>query len=86
VSRPIRVGVVGVGKIARDQHLPVLQGGADFQLVASASRNATVEGLPGYASLGEMLDAHPDLEAVTLCTPPLGRHELASQALARGKQ
>jgi len=81
----IRIGVVGVGKIARDQHLPVLRESAEFELAASASRNATVEGLPGYASLGEMLDAEPELEAVSLCTPPIGRHALASEALSRGK-
>ena len=81
----IRIGIVGVGKIARDQHLPVLQGGSEFELVAAASRNAVVEGLPSYASLPEMLSAHPDLEAITLSTPPQGRHELASQALAAGK-
>lgn len=85
VTPPIRIGIVGVGKIARDQHLPVLGASADFQLVASASRNATVEGLPGYPSLAEMLDAHPELEAVSLCTPPLGRWELAALALGRGK-
>ena len=81
----IRVGIVGVGKIARDQHLPVLRNSAEVELVASASRNATAEGLPDYATLTEMLEAHPELDAVSLCTPPQGRHELAAQALARGK-
>ena len=81
----LRLGIVGVGKIARDQHLPVLRDSPDFHLVASASRNATVEGLPGYISLAEMLEAHPDLDVVSLCTPPQGRHELAAYALSRGK-
>ena len=82
---PIRIGVVGVGKIARDQHLPAIAASPDFQLVAAASRGATVEGLPSYASLGEMLDAQPSIEAVSLCTPPTVRRELAVLALARGK-
>ena len=81
----IQVGIVGVGKIARDQHLPVLRASPEFKLAAAASRNATVEGLPSYASLEEMLEAHPELDAVSLCTPPQGRHALAAQALARGK-
>jgi len=81
----IRIGVVGVGKIARDQHLPVLRESSDFELIASASRNATVEGLPGYTSLSEMLDAHPEMEAVSLCTPPVGRYGQASEALAKGR-
>jgi D-galactose 1-dehydrogenase len=85
MAEKIRIGVVGVGKIARDQHLPVLRESADFDLIASASRNATVEGLPGYASLPEMLAAHPEMEAVALCTPPVGRHALASLALEQGR-
>jgi D-galactose 1-dehydrogenase len=85
MAEPIRLGIVGVGKIARDQHLPVLGRSPDFKLVAAASRNASVEGLPSYATLPEMLDAHPELEAVSLCTPPQGRHELATQALSAGK-
>ena len=84
-GRPIRIGIVGVGKIARDQHLPVLRASEEFELVASASRNASVEGIPGHASLAEMLDAHPEIDAVSLCTPPQGRHALAALALGRGK-
>lgn len=85
MPEPIRIGIVGVGKIARDQHLPALAKNDAFRLVASASHGATVEGLPGYASLSAMLDAHPELDAVSLCTPPQGRHALAAEALARGK-
>lgn len=85
MAPPIRLGLVGIGKIARDQHLPALGGSGEYELVASASRNATVEGLPGYLSLAEMLDRHPEIEAVSLCTPPVGRHALAAEALARGK-
>ena len=82
---PIRIGIVGVGKIARDQHLPALRASDEFELVASTSRNASVEGLPGYPSLAEMLEAHPELDAVSLCTPPQGRHAQAALALGSGK-
>jgi D-galactose 1-dehydrogenase len=85
MAEPIRIGIVGVGKIARDQ-LEVGVGADRRQmLVASASRNATVEDLPGYAELGQMLDAHPEIDAVSLCTPPVGRRELADLALERCK-
>ena len=80
----IRIGLVGVGKIARDQHLPVLAASPDFQLVGAASRNATVEGLPSYTSLEQMLDARPEIEAVALCTPPGPREADARVALGRG--
>src|SRR3712207_8985042 len=36
------------------------------------------DGLPRYRSLAEMLHAHPELDAVSLCTPPQGRHALAA--------
>ncbi|HEX8234253.1 MAG TPA: Gfo/Idh/MocA family oxidoreductase [Caulobacteraceae bacterium] len=85
MAGPIRIGVVGVGKIARDQHLPAIRANPDYQLAASASRSATVEGLPGYVSLTEMLDGQPELDAVALCTPPQVRYGLAVEALSRGK-
>jgi predicted dehydrogenase len=85
MTRPVRLGIVGVGKIARDQHLPAIEKSSDFELIASASRNATVEGLPGYADIGAMLAAHPEIEAVSLCTPPVGRHALAALALEQGR-
>lgn len=79
-----KLGLVGIGKIARDQHLPVIAASADFELVATASRNASVEGAPAYASLAAMLDAHPNIQAVSLCTPPGPREADALRALACG--
>ena len=81
----IKLGLVGVGKIARDQHLPVLAASEDFELVATASRNAQVDGVRGYASLAAMLDAHPEIQAVSLCTPPGARTADALLALSRGR-
>jgi D-galactose 1-dehydrogenase len=80
----IKLGIVGVGKIARDQHLPVIAASSAFELVAAASRNASVEGVPNYASLEAMIAAEPSIEAVTLCTPPGPRDADARLALARG--
>ena len=85
MTAPVRLGIVGVGKIARDQHLPALQASSEFELVASASRNATVEGLPGYSDIQTMLAEHPEIQAVSLCTPPVGRNELAAHALEHGR-
>ncbi|WP_102958041.1 Gfo/Idh/MocA family protein [Mangrovicella endophytica] len=82
---PIRLGIVGVGKIARDQHLPSIARNADFELVGAASRSASVEGVANFPDLAAMLDAVPDLDAVALCVPPQVRHALAHLALTRGK-
>ncbi|MBZ9557764.1 MULTISPECIES: Gfo/Idh/MocA family oxidoreductase [Modicisalibacter] len=80
-----KIGLVGLGKIARDQHLPALDANPDLDLVAVASRNATLDGVANFPSLEAMLDAMPELDAVTLCTPPAVRYDQALQALAAGK-
>jgi D-galactose 1-dehydrogenase len=80
----IKLGLVGVGKIARDQHFPVIAASTEFELVAAASRNTVVEGVRAYPSLEAMLDAEPSIEAVTLCTPPGPREADARLALTRG--
>jgi D-galactose 1-dehydrogenase len=82
---PIRLGIVGVGKIVRDQHLPALAKNSDYRLVATASRNAAVEGVPSFTSIEEMLDAVKDLDAISLCQPPQVRYQAARQALEAGK-
>jgi predicted dehydrogenase len=82
---PLKVGLLGIGKIARDQHIPALRANPDFQLVACASRNATVEGAANYPDLGAMLAGVPDLDAVSICTPPTAHFEAALLALRSGK-
>ncbi|MBL8551598.1 MAG: Gfo/Idh/MocA family oxidoreductase [Hyphomonadaceae bacterium] len=81
----LKLGLVGVGVIAKAQHLPVLAVSEDFDLVAIASRNATVEGVRSYATLAEMLAGSPEIEAVSLCTPPAARTPDARRALQAGK-
>ena len=80
-----RIAIVGVGKIARDQHLPAIATGPDFTLAAAASRNARVGGVECFPSLAALLEARPDVEAVSLCTPPQVRYADARLALEAGK-
>ena len=84
-SRPIKIGVVGIGKIARDQHLPAIAASPDFTLAAVASRHAGVDGVPSFVSIDEMLARGPEIDAVSICTPPEGRDEIAARAIAAGK-
>ena len=58
----IKIAIVGVGKIVRDQHLPAIAKNDDFELIATASRNGTVDGVPAFTSIEEMLDAVPEIE------------------------
>ncbi|GJE73400.1 Gfo/Idh/MocA family protein [Methylorubrum podarium] len=82
---PIRIGLVGLGKIARDQHLPVIAASPDFTLAAVASRNAGLDGVPNYPSLAAMLAAPILLDAVTLCQPPQARFGAARAAIEAGR-
>ncbi|HBM61575.1 Gfo/Idh/MocA family protein [Salipiger marinus] len=85
MTHAIPLGLVGLGTIARNQHLPSLEDVPAFRLAAIASRNASLDGLPGYADIDAMLAAEPDLGAVSLCTPPQGRFAQAAAALRAGK-
>ncbi|MDE1182298.1 Gfo/Idh/MocA family oxidoreductase [Paraburkholderia sp.] len=85
MSQKISIGIVGVGKIARDQHLPALAALDGFDLVACASRNATVDGVRNYPTIDALLAAEPTLDAVSLCATPQVRFDQARAALAAGK-
>lgn len=82
---PINLAIVGVGKIARDQHLPSIEKNPEFKLIAAASRHGGVEGIANFGSIDELLAAVPDIEAVSLCMPPQYRYEAAHRALSAGK-
>jgi D-galactose 1-dehydrogenase len=82
---PIRIALVGVGKIAVDQHMPAIADNADFALAATISPNHPgFADTPHYRSLDALLASDTQVDAVALCTPPQVRYELATQALARG--
>lgn len=81
----IKLGLAGIGKIARDQHLPAIAASGDFDLAATASRHGRVDGIEGHGSIAELIAARPDIDALSLCTPPEGRFEQAMIAIAAGK-
>ncbi len=80
-----KLAIVGVGKIVRDQHLPAIAANPDFDLIATASRHGTVEGVPSYGTIEALIEAVPDVQAVSLCMPPQYRYEAAYTALNAGK-
>lgn len=82
---PIKIALVGIGKIVRDQHLPAIAKNGDYQLIAAASRHGTVDGIDNFKSIEAMLQAVPAIEAVSLCMPPQYRYEAARVALDAGK-
>lgn len=80
----IRLGLVGIGKIARDQHLPAIAADKRYTLAATASRHAQLDGVPGYAEISAMIAGDHDLGAVSICTPPVGRQMIAMAAIDAG--
>jgi D-galactose 1-dehydrogenase len=80
----IKIALVGLGKIARDQHVPALAANGDFELVAVASPHNKLDGLPHFTDLPTLLAAMPEVAAVALCTTPQVRYEIARYALQHG--
>jgi predicted dehydrogenase len=85
MKQPVRVGIVGVGKIARDQHIPSIAANPGFEFAAAASRHARAEGVKNFLSLEDMLQGAPELDAIAICTPPQTHYEIGKLALKSGK-
>lgn len=81
----MRIALVGIGKIALDQHVPALAASPDWELAATVSRHGRVEGVEGFARIEDMLEARPDIGAVSLCLPPVPRFQAAQAVLRAGR-
>jgi predicted dehydrogenase len=81
--KPIRVGIIGYGKIAEDQHVPSINGNSRFQLVASSSRSGQGVG-EKFTDWRELIRNVDGLEAVAITTPPAPRYEIARECILAG--
>ncbi|THV22186.1 Gfo/Idh/MocA family protein [Peteryoungia ipomoeae] len=81
----IPLALVGIGKIARDQHIPSIAGGNDFVVSVAVSRHGKVEGAENFTDFDAFLAARPDIKVVSLCTPPEVRFDMAKAAIAAGR-
>lgn len=81
----MEIALVGIGKIAVDQHVPALAASPDWELAATVSLQGAVEGVPAFTRLPEMLEAHPEIRVVSLCVPAAPRFELAAAAIRAGR-
>ena len=81
----MKVALVGIGKIAVDQHVPALAGSDDWELAATVSRNGVVPGVEAFTDIHAMLAARPDVRCVSLCLPPQPRFASAQAALLAGR-
>ncbi len=81
-----KIAIIGIGKIAVDQHVPVIAKSEAFELVGVVSqRGVSAGGAPTFKTAAELYAAVPSVEAVAICTPPHVRHTIAREALAAGK-
>jgi D-galactose 1-dehydrogenase len=82
---PMNVALVGIGKIAVDQHVPAIAASPDFALAATVSRKGKVAGVDAFTDFGAMLEARADIPVVSLCLPPVPRFLYAEAALLAGR-
>lgn len=81
--KPIRIAIIGFGKIAADQHVPAISDNPRFELVASSSRSGSGPE-PVFTDWRELIRAVDGLEAVAITTPPEPRYEIARTCLEGG--
>ncbi len=80
----VPIAIVGVGKIAVDQHIPSIAASSSFHLAGAVSRGAREMNVPVRSTLRELKAASPDLAAIAICTPPVGRLDVVKDALDLG--
>src|SRR5690606_18117672 len=84
----MKIALVGIGKIAKDQHLPAINASSDWELAATVSRNESsmvLEGVDRFTNIEDMLAERPDIGVVSLCLPPVPRYAVAEAALKAGR-
>ncbi|GAB0113110.1 Gfo/Idh/MocA family protein [Acidisoma sp. C75] len=81
-----KIAIIGLGKIAIDQHVPSILANPAFELAAIVSgRGATVNELPSFRTQEALYEAMPEVDTVAICTPPAGRFEAVRAALLAGR-
>lgn len=80
-----KIALVGIGKIAVDQHVPALAASAQWELAATVSRAGSVEGVEAFTDFEAFLAARPDVKTVSLAIPPQPRFEYAAKAIRAGR-
>ena len=81
-----KIAIIGVGKIAVDQHLPVIDKSKDFEVAATVSgRGVQHRNLPVFKTAAELYKAMPEVKLVAICTPPGVRHAYVREAIDAGK-
>lgn len=81
----MKIALVGIGKIALDQHVPAIAAASEWELAATCSRQGSVAGVPAFSDFAQLLADRPDIPVISLCLPPVPRFEYAAMALQAGR-
>ena len=81
----MKIALVGIGKIALDQHVPAIAASPEWELAATVSRHGAVAGVEAFTDFAAFLTARPDVGVVSLCMPPVPRFAYAEAALRAGR-
>lgn len=81
----MKIALVGIGKIALDQHVPSIASSPVWELAATVSRQGSVEGVEAFTDFSKLLEERPDIRVVSLCLPPVPRFEYAAAAIRAGR-
>jgi D-galactose 1-dehydrogenase len=82
--KPLRIGIIGFGKIAADQHVPSIARYERYELAATVSRAGKGHpGLPCFPDHRQMIEA-VELDAVAITTPPGPRYGIARDCIEAG--
>jgi D-galactose 1-dehydrogenase len=79
-----QLGIIGLGKIAQDQHLPVVAKNGDFALAAVVSSRSGYGQVPAFTTPAQLFASGVHLDAVALCMPPGPRYAIARDTLDAG--
>ena len=81
--KPIRIAIIGFGKIAADQHVPAIAANPRLELVATSSRSGQGAG-QRFTDWRALIREVEGLEAVAITTPPAPRYEIARECVHAG--
>ena len=81
--KPLRIAIIGYGKIAQDQHVPSIEANGRFELVATSSRSGQGLGQK-FTDWRELIRSVEGLEAVAITTPPAPRYAIARECIQAG--
>ncbi|MEP4196142.1 MAG: Gfo/Idh/MocA family oxidoreductase [Aliishimia sp.] len=81
----MKIALMGIGKIAVDQHIPAITASPDWDLAATVSRHGAADGVAAFTDLDAMLAERGDVRVVSLCLPPVPRYAAAQAAIKAGR-